>query len=245
MIVDMHAHAQSFEPVIAGRHTPDTLVAAMEGAGVDMALLSMFDRDPAVANDLTRAACERFAGRLYGYVYLNPHDVEGSVRELERCAAVDVFRGVKLHPANDVYFPFLETYHPVYARIEQLGLPILWHSGTSPNSHPLQIAVVAKAFPRVPHILAHFALADLSWECFPAAALSPNVHVDTSGNPIIPVMDEWVERFGAERMLWGSDYPFYQPAYERLKIDHLACSAADRQKILAGNARRLFRLPAA
>lgn len=243
MVVDMHCHYGRFPGFIRGENPLEELVERWDRAGVDVGILAMLDsHDMSAANELTRQACERYPGRIYGYVYLNPHDIDAALAELERRAQLDIFRGVKLHPANDVFFPFYEGYYPLYERIEQLGLPILWHSGTYPNSHPLQIAYVARQFPGVPFILAHFALADISWECFPAAALADNVHVDTSGNPIIPVMDEWVDRFGPERMLWGSDFPFYHVEYEWLKLDYLGCSEAAKRLIAGENARRLFRL---
>jgi predicted TIM-barrel fold metal-dependent hydrolase len=130
----------------------------------------------------------------------------------------------------------------LYARVEELGLPMLWHSGTSPYSHPLQIAFVARLFPTIPLILGHFALSDLTWECFPAAELADNIMVDTTANPILPVLDDWLRRFGAERMLWGSDFPFYDVGYELVKLDHMAIDADARRQIACENARRLFRL---
>jgi len=242
--VDAHAHIGDFTGFIrGGYHTAETLVARWDASGIECGLISVLIReDMARANDTTREACERFPGRIYGYVYLNPTDVEGAIRELERCAEHECFRGVKFHPQNDVYYPFTEEYRPVYERVQALGLPTLWHTGTYPYTNPLQIAVIAREFPEIPFILGHFALADLSWECFPAAALSDNVLCDMTANPIIPVLDEWIERFGAERMLWGSDFPFYSVPYERLKVDHLACSQAEKDLILEGNARRLFNL---
>jgi predicted TIM-barrel fold metal-dependent hydrolase len=150
------------------------------------------------------------------------------------------FRGVKLHPANDCYFPFHDAYNPVYEQIEKSGLPTLWHTGTYPYSHPLQIAAVARKFPGSQHILGHFGIAELSWECAPAAELADNVIVDTSINPIIGLINDFIERFGAGRVLWGSDFPFYHIEYERLKIQFLGFSEDDREKIGGGNSAALF-----
>ena len=66
--------------------------------------------------------------------------------------------------------------------------------------------------------------------------------VDTTANPIVPVMADWIARFGAERMLWGSDFPFYDVGYELMKVDRLPIEPEARAKIAAGNAQRLFRL---
>ncbi|WP_284235556.1 amidohydrolase family protein [Mycobacterium antarcticum] len=229
-----------------GNHTADDLVRAQRAAGIDAALLSILvRRDPAAGNDLTREACVTYPEHVFGHVYLNPHDLRGALKELERCSTFECFRGVKLHPSEDAWFPYMKTYYPLYAAIEELGWPILFHSGTYPHSNPLAIAVAAKDFPGIPFILGHFGLADLSWECFPAAALSDNVYVDTTANPIVRVQREWVDEFGVERMLWGSDFPFYDVDYERDKLDYLCRSDSDRPAIAGGNAARIYRLPSA
>jgi uncharacterized protein len=238
---DAHAHIGDYSPMIpGGMHTPDALVTRWDEVGVTCGMISVLLPDKRVANDMTREACERHAGRLYGYIHINPVDVDGSIAELERCAPLDCFRGVKYHPQNDVYYPFADALFPVYERVQELGLPALWHTGTYPYSHPLQVAYVAREFPGSIHIMAHFALADLTWECFPAASLADNVMADMTANPIIPVLDQWIGQFGAERMLWGSDFPFYSVAYEHQKLDHLTLDGDQRELIAAGNARRLF-----
>ena len=243
MIIDAHCHAGTFTGFISGTHPPDELIVAYDRANVELGMISILDsHNMSGANDITRQACEAHKGRLLGYIYINPSNVKAALAELDRCAKFDCFRGVKLHPMNDVYFPFFEGYYPVYEKIEKLGLPTLWHSGTSPYSHPLQIAYVARQFPTIPFILGHFGLSDLTWECFPAADLAHNIYVDTTANPIIPVLNDWIERFGAERMLWGSDFPFYDVAYELRKVDHLGCRQAQKELIGRENARRIFRL---
>ena len=240
--IDAHAHLGDFPGFVSGGdHTAAMLVDEWDGSGVDCGVISILEpHNPREGNERVEAACRAFPGRIYGYVYINPHDVEGSLAELDRCGTIDCFRGVKLHPANDAYFPFHERYFPVYDRIERLGKPTLWHSGTTPFSHPLQIADVARRFPGSTHILGHFGIAELSWECTPAAELASNVAVDTSINPVIGLINDFIDRFGAERVLWGSDYPWYHVEYERLKIQFLGRSEHDRQRIAGANAAQLF-----
>lgn len=241
MTIDSHCHVGDFAPLFRGDHQPADLVAEHESAGVSAGMLSILSKDVTASNDAVRAACQQYPGRLYGAIYLNPAD-SGALAEVERCAQYPIFRGVKLHPSEDAWFPYMEQYFPVYERCEALGLPMLFHSGTYPHSNPLAIAAAARHFPQVPFVLGHFGLADLSWECFAAAELSANVHVDTTANPIVRVLGEWVDRFGAERMLWGSDFPFYNAEYERLKVDYITSSARDRELISSLNAARLYRI---
>lgn len=242
-MIDAHCHAGTFTGFISGAHPPEELVAGFDAAGVESGMIAILDTyDMAGANDRAREACEAHPGRLHAYIYLNPTRLDAAIAEFERRLGDLLFRGVKLHPMNDVYYPFLKLFFPLYERIAASGLPVLWHSGTSPYSHPLQIAYVAKTFPAMPCILGHFGLSDLTWECFPAAELAPNIHVDTTANPIIPVLNDWIGEFGPERMLWGSDFPFYSVAYEAQKLAHLGRSDRERELIGDGNARRLFKL---
>ena len=241
-LIDAHAHIGDFPGFVSGgERTPEILIEQWDASGVERGIISVLDHgDVRGANDRVRQAAEAYPDRIFGYIYLNPPDLAGSLDELERCAAFPCFKGVKLHPANDCYFPFYEGYFPLYERIEALGWPTLWHTGTYPYSHPLQIATVARRFPGSTHILGHFGIAELSWECAPAAALADNVVVDTSINPIIGLINDFIARFGAERVLWGSDYPFYHVEYERLKIQFLGFDDADRALIAHANANRLF-----
>jgi predicted TIM-barrel fold metal-dependent hydrolase len=243
MIIDAHCHIGDFTPLFTGDHSAADLVAAHKRTGVDAGVVSILLRGQmSRSNDLALQACRDHPGHLYAMAYLDPHDPAAAVKELDRCAEHPEFRAVKLHPSEDAWFPYAEHYYPVYERISQLGLPALFHSGTYPHSNPLAIAYAAREFPQVPFILGHFALADLSWECFPAAALSDNVYVDTTANPMVRVLNEWIGRFGAQRMLWGSDFPFYDVAYEWEKTNHLASSDEQRQLIRGENAQRIFRL---
>jgi predicted TIM-barrel fold metal-dependent hydrolase len=59
---------------------------------------------------------------------------------------------------------------------------------------------------------------------------------------MVRVLGEWVDRFGAERMLWGSDFPFYNVEYERLKVDYISASTLNRELISSENAARLYRI---
>ena len=243
MKVDAHCHAGDFPKYFSGHHPPEKLVADFDRAGVTCGVIAMLDTyDMVAANDRALAACVAHPGRLHAYIYLNPNLLDVAIAEFERRSRDPHFKGVKLHPMNDVYYPFLADFFPLFERIEASGLPVLWHSGTTPYSHPLQIAAVARRFRKMPCILGHFGLSDLTWECFPAAELADNIYADTSANPIIPVLNDWISQFGAERLLWGSDFPFYSVAYEAQKLDYLGHNERERELISSGNAIRLFRL---
>jgi predicted TIM-barrel fold metal-dependent hydrolase len=74
------------------------------------------------------------------------------------------------------------------------------------------------------------------------AALA-NVHYDTSAIPYLyspQVYEVAVSCAGAQKLLFGSDYPLLSPGRYQDGFTRLA--SADRASVLAGNARRVFSL---
>ena len=243
-VVDAHCHFLDASALMRGPGTLADLVAAMDTAGVSQAVCSAMLTDPLTENRAMRDACDAHPGRLWGYVNLDPRDVDGSLALLSEFAPDPRFRGVKLHPSNHVYFPWSDAIAPVMRRIEETGLPVLWHSGTYPNSSPLQIAVVARAHPRMPCILGHFGLLDYAQETFAAARLAPNVLADTSIQTGLGLLSAFVDEFGPRRLLWGSDFPLYDIPYARALPDRLRISGEDRLRVTGTNAIELFELGA-
>jgi L-fuconolactonase len=128
-------------------------------------------------------------------------------------------------------------------------------------SHLDTLANVARRFPDVPIVLDHLAHPPhvQPRACEPLLSLSecPNVLLKISGFPhfcdepyphpsCIPLIREIHTRFGAERMIWGSDFPhvLLQSGYSRaLHWLERTCDfldATDLGLILGGNASRLY-----
>lgn len=244
MIIDAHCHAGNFEPLFRGEHPADELVAAWDAAGVGAGVISVLTKGRMTdANDAALEAAVKYPGRVYACIYLDPGDLGAALAELARCATSGLFRGVKLHPDQDTWFPYLEKYYPLYEAIAEAGLPVLMHSGTAPYSSPLACAAAARDFPQIPWILGHAGLGDLMWEIIPAARQVPNIMVDTALNPCPPVLAEWVQRFGSARMMWGSDWPFGGMTTEVAKLADLRLTGAGLAAVSAGNAARVFGIP--
>jgi hypothetical protein len=64
------------------------------------------------------------------------------------------------------------------------------------------------------------------------------VFADTS-TAALPEIKDFLQRFGSQRLLFGSDYPFSQPRIELDKILSLNLPEADTRAILGDNFRRL------
>ena len=75
----------------------------------------------------------------------------------------------------------------------------------------------------------------------------PNVYADSSAWPAgnAWALREFLDAYGPEKLLFGSDYPFEQPAACLEAIRELSLPPADEALVLAGNALRLIGQPEA
>lgn len=124
---------------------------------------------------------------------------------------------------------------------------------------PLGIVPAANVFPRVKFVIPHFG-AGLFREALMAGAQCPNVFVDSSSSNswmltqaprlrLRDVFERALEVFGPERVLFGTDSNTFPAGWRKDRyeeqsaaLEALGAPAADRDKIFAGNARRLLGL---
>jgi len=181
MIIDIHEHFGWEEDYL------DRLLSAMDEAGIDMACLSPLPPHfECPDEDAVMQACEAHPDKLipFGYLRLGS-DGPDWVQDLHDRG----FRGLKTHvpPAN--YDD--KRFYPAYEKAEELGLPILFHTGiivartendkkfdiNSARMRPIFLDAVARAFPGLNIIAAHLGL---PWHMEAAAVthINPNVYVD-------------------------------------------------------------------
>ena len=75
-----------------------------------------------------------------------------------------------------------------------------------------------------------------------ADVIREHVHITICGYPTTPPLLCALQVFGAERIMFSSDYPFGDPVQHAKFLAEAPISPADRDKIAYGNAQRLFRL---
>jgi predicted TIM-barrel fold metal-dependent hydrolase len=167
-------------------------------------------------------------------------------------------RGFKFHPTVQGFDPSAEEFAPLWAAIEELGVPIVVHTGQTgvgaglPGgyglklrySNPILLDDVAADFPGLTIILAH---PSVPWqdEALAMATHKSNVYIDLSGwSPkyFSPALVRQAGTILQDKMLFGSDYPALTP--ERWLGDFAALDIKDaaRPKILKENAVRLLGL---
>jgi uncharacterized protein len=160
-------------------------------------------------------------------------------------------KGIKIHPVVQGFFPDDPGMEEIYALCEELELTVLSHSGTARTApqfaDPFAFAAVMEAHPRLHLLLAH--LGGASWhQVRDFAAAFPSVSFDLceiiawTGAPGAPTADELgrlIHDIGADRVLFGTDFPWYdldRTIDQLMALPHLADE--ERRGILGENAIR-------
>jgi L-fuconolactonase len=237
--------------------TAEEYLATASDAGVDRAVLvqahGAYGSDNSYVLDAVRVAPER----AVGVVIVDPADTDPGAR-LRELAAVPACHGVRLFGIGaepplwfdgDVGTALWDTAIDVDVRIvATLLTPDLPRLATMLTRHP-----------GAPVVLDHCGFPDLrDGPSFPGLApvlalaghaglhLKVTSHVlEAAGDDAPALVDRLAEAFGAERLVWGSDYPqTHDRTYaELVALGRDACSGlaeSDRARVLGENAIRLW-----
>ncbi len=245
-LCDCHAHIGDSFDHMSGRYvsySPDTLLAEMDDAGVDIAVVSNISSiDDCTAGNDEMAKWARRYPRLIPLVWATP-GITGPGKVFEYVGMG--FRGLKLHPTAGKYRADDPSVYPLLDACRALRVPALFHCAADGFSEPARFPQIAADYPEVPIILAHMNMFGSAQEAVAVAESFPNVYLDTSWARPERVV-EAVGRVGAERVLWGTDAPLGGSGhYGRDRTREYLAShvgAAEREAILWSNAACLFGL---
>ena len=139
----------------------------------------------------------------------------------------------------------------ITAAVERLAgrgtVPIVHAMDETPEESLWKLAALARAVPDTPILtLDPFCSFEATRQCFFLAELAPNIIFDTSLSYNFDFIEDFVRRFGAERVAFGTDL-YSWPVGKR--VSHLLAQIVesklahrDKALILGGNARTLFGL---
>jgi predicted TIM-barrel fold metal-dependent hydrolase len=238
----------------AGTIRPDRFDAYLAEEGVDVALL-MSEYSPRVTGmqpveDLL-PLLDYNPRRFRLIANLNPHVHHPIAAELERQLALGA-AAVKLHPVHGGFPPTEGVLYLVYQRCAELGVPVVFHSGTStfPGAvnrygDPGPIDQVLNEVPGLTVVLAH---GGRGWWYDAAAFLAlshERVWIDLSGLPPQRLPTYYARhdlRRLARKFIFGSDWPGAPGIAANARVvAKLDLDEADLAGVLAGNARKVYR----
>lgn len=266
MIVDSHCHTSDrwYEPV-------EVLIGQMDRIGIDAAVLTQYSGQ--FDNSYQTHCSRRYPGRLVSVVVVDTRseDAPDHLSDLVADGAV----GVRLKPTVRSTGP-----HPlaIWRRAAELGITVTSLGSENDFLDPAFEAIIQE-FPDLQITIEHlgtrgktglsyspeaaervFGLsrhANVNLKFHGLAEFSPRTADRTSPEPFItplrPHLAMALEAFGADRLLWGSDFPPVSAregyagslTYPMQAFRDLGASEEDLGRLFGGNAARLFRIPPA
>lgn len=235
MIFDCHTHLfgpgmvsgpadaaikRAWGPDMNVEATPEQHRSNLEGfSGAIVLAMAAHATGMVVPNEYVAEYCRTAPDRLFGFASVDPNDPD-CVAEFERAIHGLGMKGLKLAPIYQNFYPDDWQHYPLYAKAEQLGVPILWHQGTSfvpegylEASRPAMLDPVARAFPKLKMIVAHMGHPWVN-ECISLVRKHPYLYMDVSAlgsrpwqfyNALVSAAEYGVQ----DKLLFGSDYPFF------------------------------------
>jgi predicted TIM-barrel fold metal-dependent hydrolase len=248
-----HTHPTGLQEYIQRYKDPGAFEELLSSEEVDYACILAElcgDVSGLCTNEQVRAFCQG-RKRLIPFCDLNPHQFSDLAGELRRKVEDEGFRGVKLYPTYQHYYLNNTMMYPLYQAAQDLGVPVLIHTGSSvfkgsriKYGDPLHLDDVATEFPDLNLVMAHSGRGFWYDRAFFLSRLHAHVYMELSGLPPLKLLTYFPELArNTDKVIFGSDWP----AVPRIKGNMDAIGALDLpaegvENILGGNAARILGL---
>lgn len=205
--------------------------------------------DTRAENDAIAAYRDRRPERFPAAVgIVEPRDGAASLDELTRCREELGIAGISFHTRFQGVSLDSQWIRSYCERMGTLGLvPVIHAMDETPEEALWKLAVLARAIPETPVLaLDAFGSYEATRQCFFIAEVAPNVIFDTSLSYNFDFIEDFIGKFGAERVVFGTDL-YSHPVGRRIshilgQILESGLSDEAKRAVLAGNAERLFGL---
>jgi uncharacterized protein len=226
------------------------LIAVRAG---DLAVRGSFE----VPYETVADVCRRYPDRFSGLAGVDPFRGMQGLRDLERAVREYGFVGAHLYPHWFELAPDHAKYYPYYAKCCELDIPIMMQVGQNliysrerrlPSvARPITLDRVAIDFPELKLLGIHIGV---PWtdEMIAMAWKHENVFIGVDAyapKHWPPTLVHFLNTYGREKVLFGTDWPVIDPERAMREIEHLALRPEARRLLLRDNALKVFRLPAA
>lgn len=243
-VIDVHTHYGPFRGIYFPLLSDAEVLGTLDRCGVRL----MISAHHAAFQDMKRGhdeisrAATAAPGRLYAYVCCNPCYPDEMRAELGRLDTDPAFVGIKFlssyHqvPIND------KRYEPALSLADERHLPVLMHTwGQNQYCSPALWPELAEKYPGAVFFMGHSGFGQ--WEdAIRYATQYPNVYLELcAAYATRGFVEMAVARCGAEKVLFGTDLPWFDPHYGIGCV--IFCDIDDdaRYKILYGNAEGILK----
>jgi len=244
-------HQENIGDLLDEVSRPDGLRNFMRNAKLDYAvILAEINFTAMVSNEFVANLASQVPGAL-AFANINPTLEPTPVETLEYLVKDLNCRGVKLLPTYHHFYPNDPKIYPIYAKAQELNIPVLLHTGSSKfgasrmkYGQPIFLDDVARDFPKLTLLMAHSGRGCWYHEAFFLARHHSNVYMEVSGLPPKHLLKYFPELEKiSDKVVFGSDWPGVNEIGKNIQqIMDLPLSDRAKENILGENAARILNL---
>ncbi len=227
--------------------TIEGLLESMDRNGVDVSVVQPVATKPSQVCDINDWVATLASERIMPFGAMHPR-MENPAAEVARIASLGL-KGFKLHPEHQAFEPHDSSLRTLFDAAEEHGLIAFFHAGADEvhdtcHGTPESFATLLDRHPGLRVVLAHMG-GYRCWEGVRKLLAGRDVWFDTAFAPGHLPDDELrslVRAHGYERVMFGSDGPWTEPAEEIAHLGRIGLDAREIEAIVAGNAAALLGL---
>lgn len=238
-IIDAHDHLGPYFnfPIYRGGSVESMLERA-DTAGIGKVCITAnaaIGPDMAWGNDETAEAIRKYPDRVLGYATIKPCAETDMLSELDRLFSQKGFIGIKLHPGLHGVNVANAAYRPAMEYADAHSLPVLIHTWSHADVN--DVSALAAAYKNASFIIAHMGGApDVLDHAIDTLIVHDNVFGDTALSYAPHRGVEYiVRRAGADKLVFGSDMPFYDPVFTLARVVCADIHESEIEKIVGEN----------
>ena len=246
-----------------GGVTIEDYLRKMDAAGIERSLLiAVRAGEPAwqgsfeIPYQQIAQYCDAYPDRFSGLAGVDPTRGIQQLKELDHAVKELGFVGAHFYPHWFRMPPDSALCYPIYSRCEELGIPIMMQVGQNliyqkdvrlPSvAKPILLDQVAIDFPNLVVIGIHIGV---PWtdEMIAMAWKHENVYIgiDAYAPKHLPAsLKHYTNSYGSHKVMFGTDWPVIDPERAVSEIHEHALRPESLEKIMRGNAVKVFRLEA-
>lgn len=214
--------------------TVEALLRHGDAAGIDRFVVLPVAMNPKQAGHINDFIISQVADqpRFTGFGTVHAA-MDGLTDEVQRIMDLGL-RGIKMHPDFQLFDIDDPRLFPMYEMMQD-KIPVMLHMGDTryDYSHPAKLRRVLELFPRLQAIAAHFGGYSM-YEAGCQYLKDTNCFFDISSSIMFMpdgIPEAYIRKYGSERMLFGSDFPLWNPKQEVERFLNLKLTQEEREQI--------------
>lgn len=244
-IIDVHTHMGGIYGTSLPISEIDDCIKLMDEQNIESIWCSahgdLFSTEDDI-NCVTRDLIERYSSRVKGYYVFNPNSKELFLERIGEVLTSKGYIGIKVLPNYHNHALDGDGYTEVLEFADKHKLIVLSHTwGDKPHNSTKEVAAVLKKYKNMQFIMGHSAPGDLD-AAIQLAITHDNAYLDLCDiHRHSGIVEKMVKQAGADKVLFGTDMPWYDPAYCIGSVLYADITDDEREKIFYKNAQKLLK----